>query len=103
MNFELLTLIALGSAYLSLLFGIAYLTERGWIPQRIVRHPSCLRVIARRFCEHLGLLWRRWKRTARRLWVSRKLYRYLFGVYALAFVAAAVTRTHQNLSAKFPR
>ena len=39
MNFELLTLIALGSAYLSLLFGIAYLTERGWIPQRIVRHP----------------------------------------------------------------
>ena len=39
MNFELLTLIALGSAYLSLLFGIAYITERGWIPQRIVRHP----------------------------------------------------------------
>ncbi len=39
MNFELLTLIALGSAYLSLLFGIAYITERGWIPQRIVWHP----------------------------------------------------------------
>lgn len=39
MNFELLTLSALGSAYLSLLFGIAYITERGWIPQRIVRHP----------------------------------------------------------------
>ena len=39
MNFELLTLIALGSTYLSLLFGIAYITERGWIPQRIVRHP----------------------------------------------------------------
>ncbi|MDC1219968.1 hypothetical protein N8001_01145, partial [Gammaproteobacteria bacterium] len=39
MNFELPTLFALGSAYLSLLFGIAYITEQGWIPQRIVRHP----------------------------------------------------------------
>lgn len=29
----------LGCGYLSLLFGIAYLTERGWIPRRLVRHP----------------------------------------------------------------
>jgi len=39
MNFELTTLVGLGSAYLCLLFGIAYLTEQGWIPQRLVRHP----------------------------------------------------------------
>lgn len=39
MNFELTTLAALGSLYLSLLFGIAYVTEQGWIPQRVVRHP----------------------------------------------------------------
>ncbi len=39
MNFDLSTIIALGSGYLALLFGIAYVTERGWIPARIVRHP----------------------------------------------------------------
>lgn len=30
----------LGSGYLALLFGIAFITERGWIPQKIVRHPA---------------------------------------------------------------
>ena len=39
MNFELSTIIALGSGYLALLFGIAFVTERGWIPEKIVRHP----------------------------------------------------------------
>ncbi|MFM1895392.1 MAG: hypothetical protein RLZZ385_466 [Pseudomonadota bacterium] len=39
MNFELTTLFGLGVGYLSLLFGIAYITERGWIPQSLVRHP----------------------------------------------------------------
>ncbi|MEQ8957921.1 MAG: hypothetical protein RLP02_08370, partial [Coleofasciculus sp. C2-GNP5-27] len=39
MNYEIVTLIGLGSGYLLLLFGIAYLTERGLIPQRIVNHP----------------------------------------------------------------
>jgi len=40
MNFELSTLFALGVGYLFLLFGIAYITERGWIPEKIVRHPA---------------------------------------------------------------
>ncbi len=39
MNFELTTIIALGSGYLGLLFGIAFITERGWISVKIVRHP----------------------------------------------------------------
>lgn len=39
MNFDLTTIIVLGSGYLALLFGIAYVTERGWIPIRVVRHP----------------------------------------------------------------
>ncbi len=39
MNFEISTIIALGSGYLALLFGIAFVTERGWIPIKIVRHP----------------------------------------------------------------
>ncbi|MDP2286559.1 MAG: ATP-binding protein [Pseudohongiella sp.] len=39
MNFELSTLFALGVGYLVILFGIAYITERGWIPERVVRHP----------------------------------------------------------------
>jgi len=39
MNFELTTIVFLGSGYLAMLFGIAFITERGWIPQSIVRHP----------------------------------------------------------------
>jgi signal transduction histidine kinase/Na+/proline symporter len=39
MNFELTTIIGLGSGYLALLFGIAFITERGWIPDKVVRHP----------------------------------------------------------------
>lgn len=40
MNLELSTLFAIGVGYLIILFGIAYITERGWIPERIVRHPA---------------------------------------------------------------
>lgn len=39
MNYELTTITLLGSGYLALLFGIAFITERGWIPQSVVRHP----------------------------------------------------------------
>ena len=39
MNFEVSTIVALGGGYLGLLFGIAFVTERGWIPEKIVRHP----------------------------------------------------------------
>ena len=39
MNYELSTIIGLGSIYLILLFGIAFITERGWIPDKIVHHP----------------------------------------------------------------
>ena len=39
MNIELTTLFGLGSIYLVLLFGIAYVTDRGFIPQRFVRNP----------------------------------------------------------------
>ncbi|RKZ37574.1 MAG: histidine kinase [Gammaproteobacteria bacterium] len=39
MNFELGHLFFAGVVYLLLLFFIAYATEQGWIPDRIVRHP----------------------------------------------------------------
>ncbi|PCJ25585.1 MAG: ATPase [SAR86 cluster bacterium] len=39
MNYELTTIVGLGSGYLALLFGIAFATERGLIPEKIVRHP----------------------------------------------------------------
>ena len=39
MNYELTTIIGLGSGYLFLLFGIAFITDRGWIPEKVVRHP----------------------------------------------------------------
>ncbi|MYF00582.1 MAG: PAS domain S-box protein [Gammaproteobacteria bacterium] len=39
MNFDLATLAAMGSGYLLLLFGIAWATDRRWIPEKIVLHP----------------------------------------------------------------
>lgn len=39
MNFDLAALAAMGSGYLLLLFGIAWATDRHWIPERIVLHP----------------------------------------------------------------
>ncbi len=39
MTFELWHLFGAGVGYLLLLFFIAYAAERGWVPQRIVRHP----------------------------------------------------------------
>ncbi len=39
MKFELSHITLLGIAYLVTLFGIAYATNRGWIPSRITRHP----------------------------------------------------------------
>lgn len=39
MNFEITTLFALGSGYLAFLFALAFVTDRGLIPERIVRHP----------------------------------------------------------------
>ena len=39
MNYELSTIIGLGSIYLMLLFAIAFVTDRGWIPDKIVHHP----------------------------------------------------------------
>jgi Na+/proline symporter len=37
-SFSQLLLVSLG--YLLLLFGVAWLTERGFVPQKVVRHPA---------------------------------------------------------------
>ncbi|MDX9873676.1 MAG: ATP-binding protein [Spongiibacteraceae bacterium] len=39
MSFELIELLPAGIAYLALLFGIAHAGDRGWIPERVFRHP----------------------------------------------------------------
>lgn len=39
MNFDITTLALMGSGYLLLLFGIAWATDRHWIPEKIVLHP----------------------------------------------------------------
>ncbi len=39
MSFSLSELFLIGFAYLSILFGIAYIADQGWIPERLVRHP----------------------------------------------------------------
>ena len=39
MSFELSEITLIGLIYLSLLFGIATITDRGWIPDSVVRHP----------------------------------------------------------------
>ena len=39
MSFELSQLFIIGIGYLLLLFGIAHIADRGWIPERLIRHP----------------------------------------------------------------
>lgn len=39
MTFDFMQVAIIGVSYLLLLFGIAYITERGWVPERITNHP----------------------------------------------------------------
>ncbi len=39
MNFNLTELLFIATTYLTFLFGTAYITEKGWIPTRIIYHP----------------------------------------------------------------
>ncbi|MEE8057674.1 MAG: ATP-binding protein [Pseudomonadales bacterium] len=39
MSFELSQLFLIGIGYLLLLFGIAHMADRGWIPEQLIRHP----------------------------------------------------------------
>ncbi|MEH6626787.1 MAG: ATP-binding protein [Motiliproteus sp.] len=39
MSFSLGQLFAVGTAYMLFLFGTAYITDRGWLPARLVQHP----------------------------------------------------------------
>lgn len=39
LRFDLATLFAFAGLYLLLLFGVAYVTERGWVPRRLASHP----------------------------------------------------------------
>ncbi|SFX37037.1 ATP-binding protein [Marinospirillum alkaliphilum] len=39
MSFTLTQIFVLGVGYLSILFACAWIVERGWLPQRLVRHP----------------------------------------------------------------
>lgn len=39
MGFDAGLLFACGLAYLLLLFGVAWVADRGWIPERLIRHP----------------------------------------------------------------
>ena len=38
-SFSLTQLILISAAYLTTLFGVAWITERGYVPRRLVRHP----------------------------------------------------------------
>ncbi len=40
MNFELSTLFIIGVVYLGILFGVAWITDRGYIPRSVSRHPA---------------------------------------------------------------
>ena len=39
MNYELTTLLLLGGGYLVLLFAVAFCTDKGWVPAKLVNHP----------------------------------------------------------------
>jgi hypothetical protein len=38
-SFSLTQLILISAVYLTTLFGVAWITERGYVPRRLVRHP----------------------------------------------------------------
>ena len=38
-SFSLSQLLAISTLYLLALFGVAWISERGWIPRRVMRHP----------------------------------------------------------------
>ncbi|MGY8812561.1 MAG: sensor histidine kinase [Pseudomonadales bacterium] len=40
MSFELSQLLLISIVYLILLFGVAWITERGWLPRAVLRHPA---------------------------------------------------------------
>jgi Na+/proline symporter len=40
MDFNFYLLFALAAAYLLFLFLVAWVTDRGWLPARLVRHPA---------------------------------------------------------------
>jgi len=40
MTFDLGHFFLIGIGYLLVLFGIAFITDRGWLPERIARHPA---------------------------------------------------------------
>ena len=39
MSFSLTQMILVSAAYLTVLFGVAWISERGMIPRAIIRHP----------------------------------------------------------------
>lgn len=39
MSFSLTQMILISAAYLAVLFGVAWISERGMIPRAIIRHP----------------------------------------------------------------
>lgn len=39
MSFSISQLLAISAGYLLIFFGVAWMTERGWVPRRLVRHP----------------------------------------------------------------
>ena len=67
MSFELSTLFALGIGYLAILFGIAFITEKGWIPERVVRHPIVYVLSLGVFANAMIKL-DRWRLTGETLW-----------------------------------
>ena len=98
MNFELTTLAVSGCGYLLLLFGIAWASDRHWIPEKIVLHPLT-------YTLSLGVFASVWAYYTSVGIAMRHGYGYLasyFGI-SLAFMFAPLllrplldlTRTHQ--------
>ena len=38
-SFSLSQLVLISAGYLLIFFGVAWMTEKGWVPRRLVRHP----------------------------------------------------------------
>ena len=48
-SFSLSQLVLISAGYLLIFFGVAWMTEKGWVPRRLVRHPLKAKELPRPF------------------------------------------------------
>lgn len=97
MSFDLNELFLIGVVYLSWLFGIAFIADKGWIPERVIRHPFV-------FVLSLGVIASSWSLFGMVGFASHYGFgflAYFFGLSAPFLFASMVIVPLQRISRKY--